>query len=1053
MPKRKPKDPERSADRPHDWILRQIQRMEKFSIHDRIPIEGWEYRRAVLEAPETYRMVDQDYTPIRVGQMWGGEDITAFFRTTFIVPESHCSEDAAFDICLDGGEALLTVNGKAVGGLDHNRWMIPLGEGHSAGDTLDLEIEAFIINYPYDDRRNDERPLHTFERADVVLRDPVIERFIYDARFILDAYRDYLDMDDDYEVEELLLSHLQRACRFIPPLLADRQTARTAAKEASEYLKQKIYDSGLFRKPGRITLCAHSHLDIVYLWPIKETLRKNARTVANMLSLIEEYPSYLFSYSQPFLYQRLKELYPEIYQRVKQKILAGRWEPIGAMYVEPDGNLLGAESIVRQILFGKRFLSQEFGIDARTCWLPDVFGVMYTLPGILKRSGIDYFLTNKLSIWNDVNDFPYDTFRWRGPDGSEVLTHFPSTHFGQPLVPGNLKRHWNDYRQKEEAPETLFIYGWADGGGGPTRQMVEYAQRSDRFPGLPEVKNGSVEGFFDRIAVNSAAYPVWDDELYLEAHRGTYTTKGSFKRLNRKSELLYRDAEILGSFVKLFTGDSLQERLNSGWAILLLNQFHDTLPGTHSPAGVPDIEQDFQKVQRIGSEVLEQYLQTLESCVDTREADLMILNTLSWCRGAVIELTGLDASARSLCLGKDGQLLALQRVGESWFCQIPDTPAIGWVCARLTDSQAEEREPVATFSSNVIETAVYRIELGDCGQMTRLYDKLSSREVLKGEGNRFHVYEDNPGRKFSAWDIAYHLEELEYEVQQKRPWSCVANGPVLAIFESEFTVLGSSIVQRMTLYADSRRIDFSTEADWQDKQKMLKVGFELDVRTRSASFDLPFGHIDRATHTNTSWEQAKFEVCGHKWADLSQGDYGVALLNDCKYGYDVKDSTIRLSLIRSPIRPDGESDMGYHRFSYALFAHEGSWREACVDRVGYEFNIPLRLRKVQRRATGSLPSKLSLFSCDSDSVILETIKPAEDADGLIMRWYDSHGSNKEIRFSALESIERVLSCDLLENVLQEKSSPVIESPSCFTHRVEPYGIATYRINQATQTLK
>jgi alpha-mannosidase len=951
------------------------------------------------------------------------------------------------DICLDGGEAQLSIDGRPWQGLDWYRSLVPLGEFAEAGREIELGIEAFIINYPYDARRHDDRELHRFSRARLVKRDRELEAFLHDARLVLDTYLSYWRNDDDPEIESFLLYHLEEVCRAIGSQVNSRGEAREAADRASRILHENVFGRQVYRHAGKVSICAHSHLDIIYLWPIKETFRKNCRTATNALSLMREYPEYRFSYSQPYLYEKLKEMYPTVYEEIRQRVREGRWEVIGAMYVEPDGNIPGPESLVRQLLFGKRFIREEFGIDAETCWLPDVFGLMYTLPQVLRKAGVKYCMTAKLNIWNDTNEFPYDAFRWRGLDGSEVITHFPPTHFAQSFEIENLRRHWRDFREKQTAGENLFIYGWGDGGGGPTREMVAASARTVGLPGVPNAEIEFAETFFQRLAHKADQLPIWDDELYLEAHRGTYTTKGDLKRLNRKAELLYRDAEILSALARLYGGPRTQERLNEGWKLLLLHQFHDTLPGTHCTEAVDDVQHDYETVYQIGRAVRDDATAYLVNHLDREAgaADLLLLNTLSWERVALVE-TDPRGEANSVWVAgaESGERFPVQHyAGRTWFRA--SIPPLGWTVATFDTAPPSSAEDTVRFAGDAIETPLYRIEFDADGNLARLVDKGNDRQVLSAAGNLFQLFEDDPGFKFSAWDIAYHLEEYRYPVRQTAPWKLVANGPLFAVLSGRWEVLGSTIEQEMWLYVDDPRIDFKTRVEWCAECKLLKVAFPLQIRARSATFDLPFGNIERSTHRNTSWEQAKFEVCGHKWADLSEGDYGVALLNDCKYGYDARENVLRLSLLRSPVRPECESDQGVHEFTYSLLPHGGGWRQAQVDRRGYELNIPaLAVPIMGGGETGGfdLPATQGLLEVGSRSLIVETLKQAENGDGLVLRSFDSHGCHASIMFSTAEDLDRVAEIDLLE---ENPQGVQMTGRRSFRANYSPYEIKTHHL--------
>ncbi len=708
------------------------------------------------------------------------------------------------------------------------------------------------------------------------------------------------------------------------------------------------------------------------------------------------------------------------------------------MYVEPDGNLLGPESWVRQVLFGKRFMRDELGVDSRVCWLPDVFGVLYTLPQILKKGGIDYFLTAKLNIWNDTNEFPYDSFRWRGPDGSEVIAHFPPTHFAQDFTYGNLHRHWQDYGEKHVAGENLYIYGWGDGGGGPTRRMVEYSRRAGQLPGLPKVQVSTAESFFGRLASKQASLPVWDDELYMEGHRGTYTSRGKLKRNNRKAELLYRDVEILSGIASMFGGPRIQDRLNAGWKLALLNQFHDTLPGTHVPEAEEDTDRDYREIFGIGFSLRDELLDFLGSRL-AASADLLVINTLAQ-RKALVSVASQDESRTAVVLANGETVPVQYDEGRLYFAA--ELPSMGWLSAALSSDSPASGSMTAVQDGESVETPFYRLRFDERGRIAELFDKLNDRDVLSAPGNELQLFEDDPGKKFAAWDVAYHVEEYRHDVNPETEWQLVANGPVFARFRCRFRALDSLIEQDIVLYANDPRIDFHTRLDWQNEKKLLKAAFPLNIRTRTATYDLPFGHIERPTHRNTGWEQAKFEVSGHKWADLSEGDYGVALLNDCKYGYDACENVLRLSLVRSPVHPFPGSDIGEHRFSYSLLPHRGGWRQAGVDAEGYAFNCqPIVSRPGPAAGGGSLPSSYSLLELDSRTALVEAIKQAEDGDGLIVRAFDSHGTHGRVAFRFAGRLEGIAETDLLE----EAPNP-IDTGDGVSLRFSPYEIKTLRVN-------
>jgi alpha-mannosidase len=1040
MPVRKTKDPERSPDLPHNWIKRHLDYLSTMLVESEFAIDCWEYKRSRLVSSGVYENIDSQWNEIRLGQMWGGPDTTCYFHRTLEIPQGFSGGNVYLQIDMDGGETQLSIDGLPWQGLDCYRNMVYMGDILQNKSKIDLTMEAFIINYPYDARRKEEKELHLFRRCHLVTINKELEELYADLRFIYDAYYDYFLSDENLEIETVLCEALTKACRMMGPLSPNTPLLKTKSKSIRAFLNKEVFENPHYLSQGSLCACGHSHLDVVYLWPEKETFRKNCRTVTNMLSLMREYPDFVFSASQSYLYEKLKEMYPDVYALLKQKITEGSWEVTGSMYVEPDGNIPGAESLVRQVLFGKRFFKQEFGIDTKVCWLPDVFGVMYTLPQILKQCGVEYFSTTKLTIWNDSNEFPHNTFRWRGLDGSEIISHFPATHFATNLTSASLRSNWKDFKEKTNTGKSLFLYGYADGGGGPTREMVQNAERGSNFPGLPKVCPQKIEDFFVSLELDRENLPIWDDELYLEAHRGSYTSRGDLKRSNRKAEYLFRNAEILASIAWLYGNANRQPELNIGWKLVLLNQFHDNLPGTHVPECDPDIFRDYRKAFSIGNEILEDSLNFLADrfCSAGRT---MLFNTLSWERSSLVCVEYMPGMS-SVVLD-DSTCLPLQIAGGKMYFPAV-IPSMGWTTFTVSKQLAVGIPDVGEFDGTCLKTTRYELCFGNEGQISKLYDRVRDRQVLQGYGNLFKVYEDYPGDRFSAWDIAYHIDEYEYPVRMTDSWALVANGPYFIQLQASWKVLDSTIKQTLCLYSDSDRIDFFTECEWKDSNKLVKAAFALNIRSRRATYDLPFGVIERPTHQNTSWDQAKFEVCGHQWADVSESDYGIALLNDSKYGYDVKENIMRLSLLRTPVKPHPTSDLGRCEFKYSLFPHEGSWQDGAVDKEGYEFNIPTIVRKSPALQDGDcVENTKSMFSLEGCERIIEALKHSEDGDDLIIRSYDKRGSHGQSKLHEAIIPEKVVLANLMEEKQEDTS---LDESGTLPIESTPFGITTHRMS-------
>ena len=1062
MPRRKPIDPERSHDLPVHRLARMLTRLESAVYYDQLPITSWQHRRAIYRDRDVYDYRDDRWQPFGVGDRWGGEGVTSFLRTVVTIPPAYRGADAAMRIDIDGGEGLLCLDRRPWQGLDWNRSLVSLAGFHPCGDTVQLDIEAYVINFPYDARRGDQRAYHRLRRAELCRIDRPREAYVHDLAMVLEAYRSYWERDAEPELEEYLLHALTQSTAALGPPTGVAAADRDAVRRAHETLRSLTYESGLFRSPGSISVVAHSHLDLLYLWPLKETLRKNCRSVANALSLMREYPDYRFSWSQPWLYEQLRRSSPELFAEVQQRVAEGRWEPVGAMLVEPDANLPGGESMIRQIALGQRRYREFFGRESQVCWLPDVFGAMYTLPQILRKSGLRYFATVKLTIWNDTNDFPYSSFRWRGPDGSEVLAHFPSSHFGQNFSLAGLRRHWSAFHQRLSSGETMYVYGPADGGGGPTREMATVGSAVREFPGLPAVRIDTVESFFARIAAQADRLPVWQDELYLEAHRGTYTTRADLKALNRRLESRLRNAEIVTAIAMVLGADATRSELDTCWQGVLLNQFHDTLPGTHVPEARAQIAATYDQVgeqlQTTRTASLGWIAQRVALPAGRNDdADLMLLfNTLSWQRRGTIAVAVDQLPApRVVPIDIHGNEIPYQYYADRLYLHGVDVPAIGWrsVLLRRSDSQVRtvrgiDRSGWFSLRTNGITTPWFQIAWDDDGCLRSIIDLKRNREILAGPANHFVLYDDDPGKTFSAWDLGAHIHEHPFDVRADRLWRVAEHGVLLVVLRASFQVLDSIIRQDMLLYRYERRIEFRTQVDWRNEQKALKVQFPFAITAGSASTHLPFGAIARSTHRNTSWDQAKYEVLMHYWADLSESGFGCALVNDGKYGCSFWDNTIELTLLRSPIYPDPASDRGTHAFGYALVPHEHCREDSELHRAGYEFNVPLEVvvvsgERVPFSDARVLPATRSFLQVDNPRVVIETIKQADDGDGIVIRAYEATGGTAPTTIQ-LDRHWRATETDLLERALEGGLQATATTQIART--LHPYEICTVHLH-------
>jgi alpha-mannosidase len=758
------------------------------------------------------------------------------------------------------------------------------------------------------------------------------------------------------------------------------------------------------------------------------------------------------------LYKFVEQDYPEIYAQIKAVVAAGRWETIGGMWVEPDCNVPNGESLVRQILLGKLFFKQEFGADSAILWLPDVFGFPWSLPQLMRLSELKYFVTTKLS-WNQFNRFPHDTFTWRGIDGSEVLAHFVTTPekgdgswhstYNGLLTPFDVKGLWDNYKQKHVNDELLMIYGWGDGGGGPTKEMLESANVLRHLPGFPRVKHGKAEPYFARLAERLAkrSLPTWDGELYLELHRGTYTSQAYNKRANRKAEILYHEAEWMATMADVLLNQSSYpaEALKEGWELLLFNQFHDILPGSSIRQVYEDSYVQYQELERIGGVTLAEARSSILGQISCAQESLVVFNSLGWSRSGLIEYAYTNTLAGKTIVqpnGRPAPMQIVQRDGKKKVLfHIDSVPSLGYHAYALTQLNAMIERETIIVQPTYLENHYYRIELNAIGQIATLFDKLNMRDVLAGQGNVFQVFEDKP-LLFDAWDIDIFYGDKEQVINQLLDAIVEETGPVRGVLRLRWQFHNSTITQRIKIYADSPRIDFDTEVEWHEQQTLLKVAFPVQIRSTKATYDIQWGNIERPTHWNTSWDWARFECVGHKWADLSEGNYGVALLNDCKYGHDIKDNVLRLTLIKSPIRPDPLADQGLHQFTYSLLPHAGNWRVGRVAQHAYDLNYPLHVDYLAAHERASLPSSYSFAQVDTDHVMIETVKRAEDGDGWIVRMYEYQQSrNNTITITFGRPLARAVECNLLE----EEMALVTFDRQHIMCAVKPYEIKTFKV--------
>jgi len=906
-----------------------------------------------------------DYRPFHVGDRWGPPWSTTWFHVRGRVPVAWTgmSVVAVFDLGFQGHtgftcEALAWRDGKPWRGVDPNHRWLPVGSSEVDFYLEASAIPTAVVAGPAEAPsmialRESEDPVFVFRQAELRIQDP-------------SARNQALDFKVLYELA-LALPEGERRTEILEAL------NRFANSKDPEDVK------GVLSRPStathQITAVGHAHIDTAWLWPLRETRRKCARTFSTALALMDEYPDYRFACSQPAQYAWMKESYPTIFEGIRQKVAAGQWEPVGSMWIEADCNLPSGEALVRQFVHGKRFFMGEFGVDTRDLWLPDVFGYPASLPQLIAESGGEFFLTQKLS-WNDTNKPAHHTFMWEGIDGTAIFTHFPpaDTYNGN-FTAGEITRSAADFKDKESSSRSLYLYGWGDGGGGPEPDMIESAHRLRSIDGAPQVELGRAADFFAHAKREAHNLTTWVGELYFELHRGTYTSQARTKRLNRRAEQALREAEIWSVAV----GEGYPaDVLDSTWKRLLINQFHDILPGSSIDWVYEDAERELEAVIEVAGRITTSAQSSLAGSGD----NLTVFNVNSHARREVVEIDERPV--------------------------LVSAPACGW--ASTTDLAPTHLEPVSV-SGRVMENGLLRVMWDERGLLTSIWDKEIGREVLSAgdPGNALLLHDDNP-KNWDAWDVDADYRKSFVQLTELARANVEMEGPLRAAVRFTRNFGSSKLEQRMVLDAGSRVLRFETEVDWHEEHKFLKVAFPVSVRSSRATYEIQFGHVERSTHTNTSWDQARFEVCAHRWADLGEPGYGVALLNDCKYGYDIQGSVMRLSLLRAPTHPDPAADRGKHRFTYALMPHPGDFRDAGVIAAAEDLNNPLRIV----RGRSAVGERRSLIEVDTPQVVVEAIKRAEDSDAVIIRLYEAWGGRCRARVNTSLPASRAFLCDLLE---------------------------------------
>ena len=937
-----------------------------------------------------------DFTPFTNGGDWGsGFDSHCWFHFEVIVPEHMRSKPVELYAASErdrgvgsNPQFMLYLDGEFRQGFDVQHRDIP----------IDPTVPHDVYIYAYTGAKIKKAKFF----VDIYNLDETCNELYYDIRTPLDA----LEFTDERSLEYAeILRHLDRAVSMLDLYEVGSEEFYASVARAKEYMDTEFYGKFCGPQPSHVTAIGHTHIDCAWLWTLRQTREKVQRSFATVLELMRRYPEYKFMSSQALLYKNLKEEAPELYEQVKARIAEGRWECEGAMWVEADCNLSSGESLVRQVVYGKRFFKEEFGVDNRVLWLPDVFGYSAALPQILKKCGVDWFVTSKIS-WNDVNTMPYDTFEWYGLDGTPIHTYFLTAQdkkkyapeldrratYNAHTTPAMTAGTFHRYQQKQISNDALLTFGYGDGGGGSTVEHIQLARRLAKgIPGMPQLSVEFAGDFLKRLEQNMAQsrrVPAWHGELYLEYHRGTYTTISKNKRNNRKSEFLYLNAENISTIAKELIGIPFPKKeLHEGWEMILTNQFHDIIPGSSIREVYEQSDIDYAALMQKGQAIVDATTAAIAKGIAKHHGHV-IFNPNPVKGNGIVKIDGKSA-------------------------YVSDVPAKGYAVAERIKLYNR-----IVIKDRLVETEKLRVLFDEHWQIESVYDKQNGREVIRAgeKANQIRVYPDHPDI-FDAW------EWQEYSLDEYRTITDVSSVEVVddGIRRGIRIVrpfMKSLFTQTVWFYDDIAKIDFETVADWHNQHQMVKAAFPVDVHSDKATYEIQYGTIERPTHKNTSWDAAKFEVCAHKYADLSDGGYGVALLNDCKYGYDIHDGVMQLSLFKTPTSPNEIADQGKIVFTYSLCPHSGTLTQSDIPALAYDLNNPM----IAVPATGDcdvLPTRFAPVGVDRENVLCEVIKEAEDSDATILRLYESKNMRTNAEITVGINATKCFVCDMMENELSE----------------------------------
>ncbi len=1058
--------------------------IDKLSVLNQLPLTAWRYHSGDVAHGEAVDLDDSQW-PTASGRAQVGKD-AVWFRQTVEVPKTLDGYDLTgariwfkFNATANGPmPQIIYFNGRRVA-LGEDLEPIVLFDGAKPGEKVVIAVKLL---YTVDDK--------TFSEAD--------------ARIDFVSSRpNPSDLVDEVKSAALLVPSIEAdAAKSEQQLnaavgqvnLGALASADQAGFDAS--LRKAQTDLELLRpvlEKVAIRLTGNSHIDAAWLWPWTETVDVARRTFATALQLMHEYPKYTFTQSAAAYSEWICTKYPSECKEIQDRVKEGRWEMVGGMWVEPDLNMPDGESLVRQLLIGKRYFKQQFGVDVRIGWNPDSFGYTWQLPQIYKKSGVDYFVTQKMH-WNDTNQLPLKLFWWESPDGSKVLSYFPHD-YAEPIQPVPMADTLAKARALNPGlPEIMHLYGVGDHGGGPTRAMLDAGDHWTE-PGVvyPRTTFGIAQSYFNDVegkldtdhspvwnyealaagkgtlppsSDGTVGIPTWKDELYFEYHRGVYTTQANHKRNMRESEEWLLNAEKFSSLAWLQGLDYPQTPLNEAWKKVLFNQFHDLGAGSGIGVIYKDAQKDYDVVHWTANDAQGSALKLLAAKIDTatikekyapggNQASVLVFNPVAWSRSDLVETdVQLPKAAKEIYVGVKGgtmlksQVLSTnpQTLSAHILIKTSDVPSLGYQVLEVGQQAYDGISPKSSLTSSgtTLENKLVRVTVDPrTGCITSLFDKRANFESIAsgGCGNQLQTFKDTP-KQYDAWNVDPGTYDHYTSIDAADSVQLIDKGPLRASIRVTRSWQSSKFVQDIVLTDDSPEVQIVNDIDWHETHVLLKASFPLAATSDKATFEIPYGSIERATTRNNSFEKARFEVPAMRWADLGDGHHGVSLINESKYGYDAVGNQLRLTLLRSPTWPDPEADRGHHHFSFWLYPHAGDWKAAMTVRRGYETNYPLTAMQVESH-TGEWPAQHSFVGVAADNVVLTAVKKAEDSNALLFRVYEWAGKSGDVTISVPPGATGASLVNLME---QPEGNSISATGDKVSFPITPFAIQTIRVD-------